>query len=464
MTTSAATPRALRTPQTTGRAIANTLKGSLGNLVEWYDVYTYSVFQAYFKASFFPKDDPNSDIWVWAGFAVTFLARPLGAWFFGRFADRRGRRAALTLSVSVMALGSLTIALLPTREAIGMWAAAALMLLRLIQGFATGGEYASSATYMSETATARRRGFFSSFQYVTLVGGHVLAQLTLLVLQSFMGKQGLEDGGWRIPFFIGAVAAMIVLWLRSSMDETLSTGSIEAVKSGAARGAGSVIELVKHYWKPMLVCFLFTAGGTIAFYTYSISGPAIIKSTFQDADPMIANWINLGTLTFLMLLQPIGGLLSDRLGRKTVFMFFGITALVWTPIVIALLPQQTDPAMAAFLISVSYVFLTGYTSINAIFKAELFPAHVRALGVGLSYGISNSIFGGTAPMLYEWAKKADTIPVFTGLVMAAILATLITTILVMRNRAASHLDVEQGHATTIGERVDFDREDMLVRS
>ncbi|MBN6778748.1 MFS transporter [Pseudoclavibacter alba] len=437
---------ALHAPTSTARAIGNTLKGSLGNLIEWYDVYAYSVFQTYFKDQFFAPEDENADIYIWAGFALTFLARPLGAWFFGRFADRHGRKASLTLSVTIMAIGSLAIALLPTRVDIGVWAAVLLMFIRLVQGFATGGEYAASATYMSEAATANRRGFFSSFQYVTLVGGHVLAQLTLLLLTAFMSKPELEAWGWRIPFFIGALGALIVFWLRKTMDESLSSEYLEKVRTGVITQTGTVKELFLHYWKPLLVCFLFTFGGTVAFYTYSVNGPAVIKATFKETDPMLANWINLASLTFFMLIQPIGGLISDKIGRKPVFLFFGVLGVAWTWVVLTFLPQQQNGWMAFLMICVSYVILTGYTSINAIFKAELFPAHVRALAVGLGYGLANSIFGGTSPMIYQLAKANGATVWFTVYVTFCIAVTLVTTLVVMRNKGETHLDVEQGRA------------------
>ncbi len=134
----------------------NTVKGSAGNLVEWYDVYVYTVFATYFEAQFFDTTDTNSTLYIYAIFAVTFVMRPLGAWFFGRYADRRGRKAALVLSISVMSGCSFLVAVMPTRDTIGYWAAVILILARLLQGFATGGEYGTSATYRSEAATARR--------------------------------------------------------------------------------------------------------------------------------------------------------------------------------------------------------------------------------------------------------------------------------------------------------------------
>jgi MHS family alpha-ketoglutarate permease-like MFS transporter len=196
------------------RSISNTLKGSAGNLVEWYDVYVYSVFAVYFESQFFSAADKNSTMYVWAIFAATFLMRPIGAWYFGRFADRYGRRLALTVSVTMMAACSFLIALTPTATAIGGWAALILLFARLLQGFATGGEYGTSATYMSEAAIPAVAVSCPRFHYVTLVGGHVLAQLTLFTMLVFWEKPEISAWGWRIAFGIGGLAAIVVFWLR----------------------------------------------------------------------------------------------------------------------------------------------------------------------------------------------------------------------------------------------------------
>lgn len=443
MSNAAVLPSASR-PTDLRRAVLNTIKGSSGNLVEWYDVYTYTVFLTYFEKHFFNPADENSTVYAYAVFAVTFLARPFGSWWFGRYADRHGRKAALTLSVSVMALGSFLIAILPTRESIGVWAAVALIAIRLLQGFATGGEYGTSATYMSEAATADKRGFLSSFQYVTLVGGHVLAQFTLLVLQTFMTKAEITDWGWRIPFFIGGVAAVVVFWLRRSMDESLSHERI-AASGGDESRAGSLRELFTHHFKALAICFLVTLGGTVAFYTYSINGPAIVKSSFAN-DGMTATWVNLASLVFLMLLQPVGGWISDKVGRKPVLVFFGLGGLVWTWVLLTYLPKATSPMSAFLLLCAAYIILTGYTSINAIVKAELFPAHIRALGVGLGYGLANSAFGGTAPLIYQALKKNNQVPLFIVYVTVCIAISLFVYAFVLKNKARTALDDEQGHA------------------
>ncbi|WP_438823301.1 MFS transporter [Nocardioides imazamoxiresistens] len=398
-------------------------------------MYVYTVFASYLSSSFFAEGEPNAGIYTMAIFAVTFLMRPIGSWFFGRYADRHGRRPALVLSITVMATASGVIALTPTAETIGGAAVVVLILCRLLQGFATGGEYGTSATYMSEAATPGLRGFFSSFQYVTLVGGHVLAQITLLVQQVFLSDAQISAFGWRIAFGIGAVSAVVVLFLRRSMDESLHDDGVE-------RRSGSMTELLTAYPRQLLVCFLVTLGGTIAFYTYSVNGPLIVKSTYAD-DPMTATWINLAALVLLMVIQPLGGLLSDRIGRKPLLVGFGVAGVLWTWTFLTLLPQVTTPTASFLLLAGTYVILTGYTSINAVVKAELFPAHVRALGVGVGYALANSMFGGTAPLVYEAAKARDALDAFAIYVTIAIALSLLVYVFVLKNRAPTFLDREQ---------------------
>lgn len=427
------------------RSVTNTLKGSAGNLVEWYDVYVYSVFATYFEAQFFAEGDKNSTVYVWAIFAVTFLMRPIGSWFFGRFADRHGRRLALTISVSVMAGCSLLIALTPTAETIGVGAVVILVFARLVQGFATGGEYGTSATYMSEAAIPGRRGFLSSFHYVTLVGGHVLAQLTLLIMVATMPSEAIASWGWRVAFAIGGVGAVVVLIMRRTMDETLETSAIEAATTrGAATASGSMRELLVNQWKPLLLCFLVTAGGTIAFYTYSVTGPGIVKTAFSEGDVLAGTTINLIALVILMLLQPVGGWLSDIIGRRTLLIFFGVGGLGYTWFLLTALPQQSNPVVAFAILVGGFIILTGYTSINAVVKAELFPTHIRALGLGFGYAVANSVFGGTAPLLYTAAGEAGQVPLFIWYVMGVIAVSLIVYVFFLKNNGQNWLDDEAG--------------------
>lgn len=427
-------------PASLSRSVSNTLKGSAGNLVEWYDVYVYSVFAAYFEAKFFRPEDKNATLAVWAIFAVTFLMRPIGAWWFGRFADRHGRRASLTVSITLMAACSFAIAITPSVDTIGAGAAIILLLARLVQGFATGGEYGTSATYMSEAAIRGHRGFLSSFHYATLIGGHVLAQALLLAMLLTIDAGAIAEWGWRLAFGIGGLGALVVFWLRRSMDESLSSEAIARAREGGASAAGSLRELFVNQWRPLLLCFLVTAGGTVAFYTYSISGPKIIQGMFAGGDALTGTCINLAALTLLMLLQPLGGWLSDRIGRKSLLVFFGVGGVLYTWVLLIVLPLQTD-ALAAFgFLALGFVILTGYTSINAVVKAELFPTHIRALGVGLGYALANSAFGGTAPLLYQASLRSGHMDEFVVYVTAVIAVSLFVYVFFLTNKGETWLD------------------------
>lgn len=435
----------VREEHSLGRAALNTLKGCLGNLVEWYDVYIYTVFATYFQNQFFSPEDKNSRIYVYVVFAITFLMRPLGSWFFGRWADRHGRRSALTFSVLVMAFASLVVAVLPSRTQIGIWAAVLLIVCRIVQGFATGGEYGTSATYMSEAAVRHRRGFLSSFQYVTLVGGQVIAQAVLLIETATMSDDHIATWGWRIAFGIGGLAAVVVLWMRRTMDESLTEEHLENIRSGLDRDSGTMRALLVQHWQPLLLVFLITMGGTVCFYTYSVNAPAIVKSTFKE-EAMTATTINLIALIILMFLQPVAGFISDKIGRKPLLVFFGVGAMCYTWVLITFLPKTTNPLGAFGLLLVGYIILTGYTSINALVKSELFPAKVRALGVGLGYGLANSCFGGTAPLIYEAIKEHGKVTWFIVYVTALTFISTLIYVFGLKNKTATHLDHEQGHA------------------
>ncbi|WP_277981984.1 MFS transporter [Sphingomonas phyllosphaerae] len=386
-----APPTAPETGPVAGR-LKSIIGGSTGNLVEWFDWYVYSAFTLYFVGHFFPKDDPTAQLLSAAAvFAVGFVMRPIGAWIMGIYADRRGRKAGLTLSVTLMCTGSLIIACSPGIETIGYGAPALLVLARLMQGLSVGGEYGASATYLSEMAGKERRGFFSSFQYVTLISGQLLAILLLVVLQSLMSEEALKSWGWRIPFAIGAVLALVVFWLRRGLAETQS---FEKAKVSGAPKSGFGLLLRRHPRETALV-MLLTAGGTLAFYAYSIYMQKFLVNT-SGFSKETATQINAVTLFAFMLLQPVAGGLSDRIGRKPLMVAFGVAGVLFTYPIFTALEHTRDATTAGLLVMAALVIVTGYTSINAVVKAELFPAHIRALGVALPYALANTIFGGTA--------------------------------------------------------------------
>ncbi len=395
--------------------------GSTGNLVEWYDWYAYAAFTLYFAPHFFPSDDPTAELLGAAGvFAVGFLMRPIGAWLMGVYADRHGRKSGLTLSVSLMCAGSLLIAVTPGYEAIGVFAPALLVFARLMQGLSIGGEYGASATYLSEMAGRDRRGFFSSFQYVTLIAGQLVAICVLISLQALMDEATLDAWGWRIPFVIGGLLAVIVFWIRRGLAETESFAVAKA--EGAPRS--SFVELVTKHPRETVTVMLLTAGGTIAFYAYSIYMQKYLVNTVGLSREN-ASQINAVTLFLFMLLQPVAGALSDRIGRKPLMIGFGALGLVFTYPIFSTLETVRDPLFAGLLVMAGLVIVTGYTSINAVVKAELFPAHIRALGVALPYALANTLFGGTAEFVALWFKQAGMEQAFYVYVSAMIGISLV---------------------------------------
>ncbi|EEI24736.1 MFS transporter [Lentilactobacillus hilgardii] len=382
------------------RITSNIIKGSLGNMVEWFDWYIYASFAIYFAGSFFPDGNQTVELLSTAAvFAVGFLMRPFGSFIMGKYADQRGRRAALTLSVSIMAGGSLLIALIPTYATIGIFSPLLLIVIRMVQGLSLGGEYGISATYLSEMATSNRRGYYASFQYVTLISGQLLALIIQIGLQAILTDSQLRSFGWRIPFGLGAVGALIVLYLRLSMDETNQFKRAE--KTNTTRG--TLRKLAKYPGQVLTVMGL-TFGGTIAFYTYTTYMQKYMINTLGLPTKSVT-LINFLALLIFMGLQPLFGHISDKIGRKPLLYWFGIGGTLLTvPIFLGL--QYFDNEFSAFLLMMAgLLIVSGYTSINAVVKAELFPTEIRALGVGFPYGLTVAIFGGTVEYVALWLKN-----------------------------------------------------------
>ena len=398
--------------------------GSIGNLVEYYDWYVYTSFSLYFAKSFFPQGDAVAQaLSAAAVFAVGFLMRPIGGWYFGRYADRNGRRASLMRSIVLMCAGSLLIAVCPTYSSIGVAAPVLLVFARLLQGLSLGGEYGSSATYLSEMATSKRRGFWSSFLYVTLIAGQLTALGVLIVLQQWvLTEDQLKAWGWRIPFAIGAGIALVALYLRRNMVETAAfTGS--QGKPEVKRNEGSLRLLAKH-WRAALIVVGLTMGGTLAFYTYTTyMSKFLVLSVGLSKET--ATLVNAATLFGYMLLQPLIGGLSDYIGRRPILIAFGVLGVLLTVPVLTTLQMTKDPYAAFALIMLMLLVVSGYTAINAVVKAELFPVEIRALGVGLPYALAVAIFGGSAETVALWFKQSGHESGFYWYVTACIACSLL---------------------------------------
>jgi len=412
--------------------------GSLGNLVEWYDFYVYSAFSLYFANSFFPGDDPVAQMLSSAGvFALGFFMRPIGGALFGEIGDRFGRRRALTLSVLLMCLGSLIVAATPSYATIGEAAPALLLFARLLQGLSLGGEYGSSATYLCEMAASRRRGFYSSFQYVTLIGGQLTALVVLLVLQNLVfTPEELRAYGWRIPFAIGAGLALFALVMRRDLAET------QAFTAEASRRRRSSLRALLSYPREAATVVGLTMGGTLAFYVYTTYIQKFLKLSAGLSDAQ-TTWISAGSLLFAMALQPAYGALSDRIGRRPLLIAFGVLGTLFTVPLMTAIQTARDPWTAFALVLAGWLVVGAYTSINALVKAELFPASVRVTGVAVPYAIAVSLFGGTAEYVALWFKREGHESWFYYYVSAAIFCSLIVYALMPDTRSASRIDAER---------------------
>ena len=401
----------LSTSADTRRRVLAIVGASSGNLVEWFDFYIYSFLALYFAPAFFPSGNPTTQLLNTAGvFAAGFLMRPIGGWMFGRIADKHGRRTSMMISVLMMCAGSLVICFLPTYASIGAWAPFFLLIARLFQGLSVGGEYGTSATYMSEVALQGRRGFFASFQYVTLIGGQLAALLVLVVLQQLLSTEELRAWGWRIPFGIGALAAVVSLYLRKSLDETTTAETRKLKEAGTLRG------LMQHKGA-FLTVIGFTAGGSLIFYTFTTYMQKYLVNT-AGMHAKTASNVMTAALFIYMIMQPAFGALSDRIGRRKSMLWFGGLATFCTVPLLYALKDVTSPFMAFVLVVVALAIVSLYTSISGLIKAEMFPAEVRALGVGLSYAVANAVFGGSAEYVALFLKSIGSESTFYWYVTA----------------------------------------------
>ena len=394
---------------------------SSGNLVEWFDFYIYSFCSIYFAAAFFPAGNTTTQLLQTAGvFAAGFFMRPIGGWLFGRIADKHGRKTSMLISVCMMCGGSLMIACLPTYATLGAWAPALLLLARLFQGLSVGGEYGTSATYMSEVAVKGRRGFYASFQYVTLIGGQLMALLVLLVLQHIFSTAELKEWGWRIPFALGAALAVVALFLRRSLDETSNHATRQHEDAGTLKG------LWKHR-KAFFMVLGFTAGGSLSFYTFTTYMQKYLVNT-AGIEAKTASTIMTMALLAYMILQPVIGALSDKIGRRnSMLIYSGLATLLTVPILYTL-KGVTDPWLAFGLIVGALTIVSFYTSISGLLKAEMFPPEVRAMGVGLSYAVANALFGGSAEYvalsLKSWGVENVFFWYVSGMALLAFLVSV----------------------------------------
>ncbi len=414
--------------------VKSIMAASSGNLVEWFDFYIYSFFSVYFAKAFFLGGSEVQQFMDAAGILfVGFLMRPIGGFIFGKLSDRIGRKNSMMISILSMCGGSLLMAILPTADTVGVLAPILLLVVRCIQGISVGGEYGTTATFMSEVSSKGKRGFFSSFQYVTLIGGQLLASVTAVIMTHTLGDEQISNGWWRLPFVIGAAAALISLWLRSGLEETSTEESRSHKESGSFR------EVLRHPRSIMIVLGI-TSIGSLCFYvftTYMQKNLVVVgfeKGTAADTMTVC--------LLVLIVLQPLVGMLSDMIGRKTTIITFAVAMMILPFLILNGLRQQAElnPLTAVCLILLGMLVLSFYTSISGIVKAEVFPAHVRGLGVGFVYAVGNSLFGGSAEYVGLWFTNNKIAGLFPVYVLVIAVFGLITMLFMYDDRKHSTLD------------------------
>jgi MFS transporter, MHS family, alpha-ketoglutarate permease len=380
--------------------------GSAGNLVEWYDWYAFSIFAIYFAPSFFPKADPLAQLLNTAGiFWLGFAMRPIGAWLMGMYGDRHGRKAGLTLSVALMAGGSLVIAAAPTYAQVGIAAPIILVLARMVQGISIGGEYGSSATYLSEMAPDERRGFWSSFQYATLLGGQLLALLVSLTMQLWLGPDAIRGGAWRWAFVIGALLAVGVFALRRSLAETRAFERMAGEDGVVEHSSSTLRRLWRDHKRAVILVAVISGGGGMASYSFTTYMLKFLQGTAKF-DELSATLIMLGVLSWAVVMQPVWGAISDRIGRKPSLLIAGIGLTLLVVPVFSTIAVTTSPVIAFAILLLPATVQAGYGAVNGVVKAELFPPHIRALGVAFPYAVGNTILAGSVEFVALSFKKA----------------------------------------------------------
>ena len=409
--------------------------GSAGNLVEWYDWYAYSALTIYFAPVFFPKEDKTAQLLSAAAiFAVGFLMRPIGAWLMGIYSDRHGRKSGLALSVALMAGGSLLIAAAPTYARAGAVAPAVLVIARMLQGLSVGGEYGASATYLSEMAMPSRRAFWASFQYFTLIGGQLLALAVVVALQSSMSEAHVQEWGWRVAFAVGALLAVAVYILRTRLAETQAFS-----RQSDDRERSTVLSLWRQHPREFLIVAAISGGGSAAFYAYTTYMQKFLVNTSGFSRSSATEIMTIALVVF-MLIQPLWGLAADRWGRKRVLYVFGFGGTLFSVPVFTAISHASTPGLALALVLFPLILLGAYTGISGLIKAELFPAHIRTLGVALPYAVGNTIFGGTAEYVALWFKQSGAESGFYWYLTAIIAMAAIGFVMLPETKTASLIE------------------------
>ncbi len=392
--------------------------GTLGNLVEWFDWNAYAFFAPFFAAQFFPQGSEVAGLLnTFAVFAIGFFLRPLGGAVLGSFADRHGRKAGMTLTIALMAGGSLLIAVLPTHAMVGVWAPALLVVARAVQGFSAGGEFGTSSAYMVENAATGRRATVGAWQQVSVGLGTLLAALLAGVMSSVLTPAQMTTWGWRAAFGLGAVLGLVGLYLRLRVDDT---PVFDQVRHEGRRVRQPLTRVLREHPRAALRVVAMVAAGTALVQLWFASLPSLAK-VLVDAPVKTGQYAATIALAVFTVLLPLTGSLSDRFGRRPMLLVFAVgSAVTLGPALLLMRPTLAGVAIPA---AVSGALLASYAGSLAAMMAEQFPPEVRTAGISLPYGIAVAVFGGTTPYVAMGLVSQGLVWVFVAVMTGLCLAS-----------------------------------------
>ncbi|MCW4385702.1 MFS transporter [Salinibacterium sp. SYSU T00001] len=367
---------------------------AIGNATEWFDYGVYAVAVTYITANFFP----GGTVWALATFAISFLVRPLGGLVWGPLGDRLGRKAILALTIILMSGATFAIGLLPTFDAIGWWAPALLIFLRMLQGFSTGGEYGGAATFMAEYSPDKKRGFFGSFLEFGTLFGFVLGTAVVLFLQLILSDEAMFDWGWRIPFLLAGPMGLIGLYLRSKVEDTPVFRELEEEGKEEESPTTELRDLVRKYWRPLLSMAGLVIALNVTNYTLLAYMPTYLETQIGLSQDGSLALILIGELA-MMAVIPFAGRLSDRIGRKPLWLTSMAGLFIAAIPLYLLMGTGFAGALVGFAV-LGLLYVLQLSTISATFPA-MFPTHVRYAGFAITYNLATSVFGGTAPLINE---------------------------------------------------------------